>query len=64
MLKAGVPNARLLPKAVQKLDERTIRLVKVIVERMAGEAAQWRLAAQKWKEPQADCLWLLSMHSS
>ncbi|GJE31189.1 hypothetical protein LDDCCGHA_1365 [Methylobacterium oxalidis] len=41
MLKAGVPDVRLLPKAVENLDERTIRLAKAIVERMAGEAAQW-----------------------
>ncbi|AWN42651.1 hypothetical protein DK389_21750 [Methylobacterium durans] len=45
MTKAGVTDVRLLPNATRKLNEREIRLVNATFERMAGEAAQRRLAA-------------------
>ncbi|KAB1068936.1 hypothetical protein [Methylobacterium soli] len=45
MLKAGVTDVRLLPKAAQKLDERKIRLVNATFEKLSAEAAPKRLAA-------------------
>ena len=45
MRAAGVTDVRLMPKAVQKLNDREIGLVNATFEKLTTEAEQTRLAA-------------------